>query len=212
MWQSLLNGIIMGSVLALLIGPVFFALLQTSIQKGFRAGALMATGVLFSDFLYILFCYLGLASLAESDLFRQLTGIIGGGIMIIFGILALVKPQPQQAASTTDVGAQLSPFRLMLKAFVLNTINPFSIVFWLAVVSKVFATEGEQETSKHLLFFVGLLSTAFGTDLLKVYSAKKLRAFITPRLLKMINIIVGLALMGFGLRAVYYGLSNKEIL
>jgi threonine/homoserine/homoserine lactone efflux protein len=41
----ILKGIVSGIVLALLIGPVFFTILQTSIEKGFWSGVFVAIGV-----------------------------------------------------------------------------------------------------------------------------------------------------------------------
>jgi len=55
MIQAVRTGIILGLTLAVLIGPVFFALLQTSIHKGFGAGVLVAIGISASDiFLHFL--------------------------------------------------------------------------------------------------------------------------------------------------------------
>ena len=60
--EIVLNGIISGIVLAFLIGPVFFTIIQTSIERGFWSGVFVAIGVSFSDALYILVSYLGLDS------------------------------------------------------------------------------------------------------------------------------------------------------
>ena len=57
--ESILNGVISGLVLACLIGPVFFTLLQTSIERGFWSGFFVAIGVSLSDAIYIALCYLG---------------------------------------------------------------------------------------------------------------------------------------------------------
>ena len=49
MLEPLLSGITFGLALALMVGPVFFALIQTSLHEGFRAGSFFATGVFISD-------------------------------------------------------------------------------------------------------------------------------------------------------------------
>ena len=43
--EIILSGIGMGIVLSFLTGPVFFALIKTSIEKGFYAGVALAAGV-----------------------------------------------------------------------------------------------------------------------------------------------------------------------
>ena len=57
--ESILNGVIYGIVLAFLVGPVFFTILQTSIERGFRSGFFVAMGVSLSDAFYISISYLG---------------------------------------------------------------------------------------------------------------------------------------------------------
>ena len=57
--EIILNGIISGIVLAFLIGPVFFLILSTSINKGFRQASFLATGVMLSDAMYIVIAYFG---------------------------------------------------------------------------------------------------------------------------------------------------------
>jgi threonine/homoserine/homoserine lactone efflux protein len=53
MIESIVSGIGLGFVLSFLTGPVFFALIKTSIEKGFYAGVSLAGGVLVSDIFYV---------------------------------------------------------------------------------------------------------------------------------------------------------------
>ena len=55
-----LKGIQLGFLLAFLVGPVFFTIIQTSVERGFWNGALVAVGVSLSDTLYVTICYFGL--------------------------------------------------------------------------------------------------------------------------------------------------------
>ncbi|MDA0314685.1 MAG: hypothetical protein O3A40_05240 [Bacteroidetes bacterium] len=45
MQQAILEGIELGLLLSMMIGPVFFALITTSIDHGFRQAAILALGV-----------------------------------------------------------------------------------------------------------------------------------------------------------------------
>ena len=53
----ILKGIVTGFILSIMIGPVFFVLLEISIRKGVKAGIAFDIGVLVNDFLYILIAY-----------------------------------------------------------------------------------------------------------------------------------------------------------
>ena len=47
--EPLFSGIGFGLLLAIMLGPVFFTILQTSLHEGFKAGLFLAFGVLLSD-------------------------------------------------------------------------------------------------------------------------------------------------------------------
>ena len=44
-----LQGILVGLTFAVLLGPAFFSLIQTSIQRGFRSGLFLALGISFTS-------------------------------------------------------------------------------------------------------------------------------------------------------------------
>src|SRR6187549_3796093 len=85
-----LNGIKLGIVLAFLIGPVFFTIIQTSVERGFGKGVLVSIGVSISDLFYVVICCLGLIRLVENPAFHQQMAYVGGGILLLFGIYYLL--------------------------------------------------------------------------------------------------------------------------
>ena len=62
MTEALLNERIFPREFAALLGPGFFALLQTSIHRGFRAGMCLSIGIFLSDVFVLLLCYFGSAA------------------------------------------------------------------------------------------------------------------------------------------------------
>ena len=50
MIHPLFEGIIIGLTMAVMLGPALFALLQTSIHRGTKAGVILAFGIFLSDF------------------------------------------------------------------------------------------------------------------------------------------------------------------
>src|SRR5688572_4644585 len=99
MIEALIQGIGWGFLLSLTIGPVFFALIQTSIHNGFKCGALMAFGIMLSDSLYIVITYLGVSSIKNVHSLEIWLGILGGIIMVAFGLTTLFKKTPQEVKS-----------------------------------------------------------------------------------------------------------------
>ena len=86
--EFLLKACSVGFLLSVMVGPVFFVLLETSIRRGFRAALVFDLGVLASDALYILLAYLFYAEVDKmsSGTNKALFGFIGGVIFIIYGI------------------------------------------------------------------------------------------------------------------------------
>lgn len=192
------NGFLMGLLLSVLIGPVFFALIQNSIEKGFWSGFFMAIGIALSDAFYIAITYFGVSRLIENESFNMWLGGIGGTIMLIFGGVYLFKPVPVKGARQRH-DEETKWFQQILKGFFLNGVNPFVLFFWIGVVSKV-SIDFDGEPNLLTVFFVTLIATVFATDVTKSYFATKLSEIVTPRFMKIMNRVVGIALLAFSLR------------
>ncbi|MFT7382165.1 MAG: threonine/homoserine/homoserine lactone efflux protein [Roseivirga sp.] len=203
------NGFLFGLLLCVLIGPVFFALIQNSIEKGFWSGVFMAIGVALSDVFYILITYFGISQLVESDSFEMWLGGIGGLFMLGFGVVYLLKPVAKSGVKKIEAGGT-NRFRQILKGFFLNGINPFVLFFWISIVSKV-SIDFEYSDNQALGFFVALVLTVFIVDVLKSHFATKLREIVTARFMKIMNRIVGIALILFALRLLNFVLDGFGI-
>ena len=192
------NGFIYGLLLSVLIGPVFFALIQNSIEKGFKAGAFMAIGIALSDSIYILITYFGISKLTENETFNMWLGGVGGAIMLGFGLVYIFKPVPAKGTKQAHDESGLW-FQQILKGFFLNGINPFVLFFWVGIMTKI-SISYQYSPNQTLIFFVVLIATVISTDLLKSYFAMKLSEIITPRFMKIMNRVVGLALIVFSVK------------
>ena len=193
-----INGFLFGLLLCVLIGPVFFALIQNSIEKGFWSGFFMAIGIALSDSFYIVITYLGISQLVDNPQFNMWLGGIGGLIMLGFGIVYLLKPVPKKGLKQLHQ-QDTKWFQQIVKGFLLNGINPFVLFFWLGIISKV-TLDFEYNTNQSLSFFVVLIATVFLSDVAKSYFATKLSQIVTPRFMKIMNRVVGIALILFSLR------------
>lgn len=193
-----INGLLFGLLLCVLIGPVFFALIQNAIEKGFFSGFFMAVGIALSDAIYILVTYLGISQLVDNPSFNMWLGGIGGSIMLIFGIFYMFKPVPTKGLKQLHA-EETKWFQQIVKGFVLNGINPFVLIFWIGIVSKI-TVDFQYNTNQAITFFIVLIATVFTVDILKSYFAVKLSEIVTPRFMKIMNRVVGVALVLFSLR------------
>ncbi len=92
--KAIVEGIGLGITLAILTGPAFFALLQTSIRNGYRSGIAFAIGVFISDTVLILLSYLGALNLFNDPKNNFVIGIIGGTILVVFGLFNIFQKHP----------------------------------------------------------------------------------------------------------------------
>ncbi len=196
--DALLTGIKYGLFLTILVGPLVFALIQAGVERGLRAGTMIGFGIWFSDLLFILAVYYGFTyvqAVTEWEHFELIVGIAGGIILIFTGIYTLVSKTPDINKSKKITGTYLA---LWIKGFIINTLNPFTVFFWVLVMTTVVA-DNEYTSQQSFLFFGGILGTIMITDSLKVILAKKLRHYLEIHHLKYVRKITGIALIIFGL-------------
>lgn len=193
-----------GLLLTVLVGPVFFTLIQTSIEKGFDKAILVAIGIFFSDVAYIALAYLGVSQLLENSGYDQWIAYGGGIILILFGIGSLFSSRRKARVVEKSVSAK-GFWRFILKGFFINGVSPFVLIFWIAAMSLATVEYGYSGTDL-VVFFVMILLIVFTTDVLKAHLAGKLRQLMTPRLFKILNVLVGISLIGFGIRMFSYSM------
>ena len=203
------KGLLFGLLLSFLMGPVFFALLQTSIEKGFKAGLFMAIGVSLSDSFYMFLTYTSVSFLSDNVQVKFALGLFGSLVMIGFGLFTFLKPVPTKGLRQPHFVSN-NYFRKILKGFILNSINPFILIFWLGVAGMI-TVELHYSFDQAFLFYAGVISMVLSADITKSYLANKLRDLITPRFMKILNRSVGIGLILFGFRLLYYAFEIKAL-
>jgi threonine/homoserine/homoserine lactone efflux protein len=207
---ELWKGLVFGIILSFIVGPVFFALIQTSIQKGFKAGAFLALGVSISDSLFIVLTFSGISKISDNIQFKFLLGITGALIMIAFGLISILKPIPEKGLAVDSLKSN-SYLRKIIKGFLLNTVNPFVLIFWIGIAGLV-TIEMSYSFNQASLFYIGVISMVLTMDITKSFMATKLRTVVTPHFMKIMNRGVGIVLILFGIRLFYYALEIKNMI
>jgi threonine/homoserine/homoserine lactone efflux protein len=203
MIQALLEGLSMGLLLSAIVGPVFFTLIQNSMEHGFRYAAVLALGILLSDTVYVILTFFGIKFLAEATYFQLILGYFGGLILIGFGISSLLK---KKISRPNTGGIEIPTKRkrtAFAKGFGVNGVNPFVLLFWISIASLV-STKDLWQGADISVYYFGILLTVFAIDLLKAFLAKQLSHMMTPRLMWLLNKAVGLVMIFFGLRLIWH--------
>lgn len=202
--EIVLKGIVSGLVLALLIGPVFFSIIQTSIERGFLSGVWVAIGVSISDALYIFLAYMGLSQVFSNGDNQRYMAYTGGVILFAFGAYYLfVKSRRVLNFKSVNIKST-SPLRLVAKGFIINGLSPMVLIFWLGTVSVATGEFGYTTTAQVVTFFGAIVGTVLITDIIKAKLADKLRTIMTPRFVRVMNLVLGVVMLIFGGRLLLY--------
>jgi threonine/homoserine/homoserine lactone efflux protein len=181
---------------------VFFTIIQTSIESGFWKGALVAVGVSISDALYVVICYFGFAQFINHPSVKIYMGYSGGGILILFGFYYLLFKSRQSKSEGTQPLLEKKHYRYIIKGFIINGFTPMVILFWIGTISVASLDFGYVKGIEFFLFFLAVLITVLATDVLKAFLADKLRLLITARSISIMNALLGIVMVGFGIRLI----------
>ncbi len=203
--QVILEGFGLGLVVSFSFGPAFWAVLQTGIDRGFKWGLLLSFGILLSDVTFIAISYIGASNLFSNDN-KVYIGIIGGIILIIFGLFTFFKkPDILRRRSPKYKTPKVpKPHSLVIKGYFLNLANPFIFFFWLAAMSFITAHADEGNLHEYVFTFFGSsLITIFMSDLLKCYVGYRFKRLLRPRIVFWINRGIGVILAVSGVVLIY---------
>ena len=182
MVQLVIQGFVLGVLLAFLIGPVFFALLDKSISKGKIAALVFDLGVLSSDILCLVLAYLGSKQLERFVTNNPWFFFVGGAAIVGYGLYLFVRPFNYQRHPIEMVPTTRNAIGLFSKGFLLNIINPGVLLFWITVVLMV-GGKYDFELATIVIHF-GATFLAFAIcDTLKIFGAAKLKQLMRPRML-----------------------------
>lgn len=194
-----IQGVILGLTLAVLVGPAFFTLIQTSMHRGFKPGLLLSVGIILSDITLVALTYLGAVRILDYGDNKHYFGLLAAAILILFGIFTFTRKVPLESDSLTDIKVkQPAALTYLIKGYFLNIANPFVIIFWMGVMGFVSQQYGVDKRSI-LSFFSATFLTIFSTDLLKSFIGGKIKSYLNPSVLIWVNRVVGAALVLFGL-------------
>ena len=200
-----INGLIFGLIFLLALGPAFFALIQTSIQQGFKKAIFLAIGVSVSDSFYVLIVLFGFAKVFDGDDFKFWMAIFGSGMLLGYAFYSWFKTP--KIFNEEANGAETNYGKIFLKGLLLNGLNPFIVVSWATWVSTI-TVNFNYEFGKQVQFFAGMLITILSMDVGKAFIAHRLKHLITVKFVKGMNRSIAIVLLLFTVRLVYYLFEN----
>lgn len=190
---ALEQGILSGITVSLMIGPIFFGLVDLTITKGWRSGLAYVAGIVVIDIILIMLVENLLNRIDFHDI-KQPMGIIGGILLLVFGIVIFMSKASTAHAPIEDIKTL---FQAFVKGIVINVLNPFVTVWWITMYT-TFSINYDSIAEK-IQFYFGILLMVFLFDLVKIRFAYFLKQKLTIDKLIIVKKIAGVCLFVFGI-------------
>jgi threonine/homoserine/homoserine lactone efflux protein len=210
MVEAILKGLALGVVLALSVGPIIFTIIKQSITVGHKGGFSFVAGVWLSDIILVILSNVFTAWVATLLEYKKMIGYAGSSFLVAMGVYffffkkVLIKPTGDNGHA--DHLSIHEMFRIFASGFIINTLNPGVLVFWLGNATVLALTH---TLKQRVVIFSVCLVINMGADVGKVMMAGKLRKRLTVHNLSIINKISGAILVVFGM-ALLYGVIFLE--
>ncbi|MHB1279138.1 MAG: LysE family translocator [Bacteroidia bacterium] len=185
------KGLLIGVGMSLMLGTVFFSLIQTSIMKGWNKGVLIATGVVFSDLIFISLALLGVQFIETGE--RNVW--IYSAAVILLTVMAINMLRDRKSSVLYPESRIGKALYYISNGFLLNVLNPANFLFWAGLAA--FARSDWGYETEHLLyFFAGCLMSIFGTEILISILAHKIKGYLSVKILLWINRVTAIVFLG----------------
>lgn len=205
--MAFLEGFVVGLGMIVFIGPVFFTLLKSALNYGFWAGMMVALGIFISDVVCVGLCAFGAIPFFKNTDNQFYLALGGSAILFGLGVKYLLRPNVNVDGQVKLHAGHYSMY--FTKGFLVNFVNPFVFLVWISVIG---LAQGKYGSGSDLwVFLTAALLAILTTDSLKVVFADRFKKFLQPQFLTRAYQVIGVVLIGFGVRLLWFALASSGI-
>jgi threonine/homoserine/homoserine lactone efflux protein len=194
-----IQSLIIGFSGAMMPGSLLTYTIEKSMKIGPKAGFLVSVGHSLLELLLVILLFLGLGKYLETPLAQMIIGILGGAVLIFFGV-SMIKDVVQgkiniemKESTTSKSGG------IILGSALISASNPYFAVWWAAVgLGLMMNAYNLLGLAGVVLFYTGHILADFTWYMSVSFVIGKTRRFINMKVYRVIIIILGAVLIGFG--------------
>jgi threonine/homoserine/homoserine lactone efflux protein len=205
----LVRGLAIGFAIAASLGPVGLLVIRRTIDRGWAYGFVSGLGVATADGMYGAIAAFGLTAVTDvlvgAD--RPL-GIVGGAVLLVLATRSLLAQRNASGGPVErrDGSRMTGPVTAWASMVGLTLTNPATILAFAALFASIGAGTGGTAGAASVSVGVFLGSAAWWALLTGVVSG--LRARLTPRVVRGLNGASALIIGGFGVVAIWLGVTG----
>lgn len=205
MVDAFLKGLAISLLLIFSVGPVIFTIIKQSINHGRRGGFSFIIGVWISDLIWVVLSN-GFSEAIKTLLdFKIPIGIAGCcfliGMGVYFAFIKKIKPRKQRedvkiaGDEYTLTGKRTNYFAILSSGFIINTLNPAVISFWVIMAASLASVYSFND---RIIIFTTCLGVNMLADIGKVLGAGYIGHKLSDRVILIINRASGVLYLIFG--------------
>lgn len=197
MLSKYLSGLKFGMLLQIAIGPMCLMVFNTAKNAGFAVAMSLVLAIALVDAFYIALAGIGVSKILENERVKKTVKIVGSLVLIVFGASIILGV----FGINIIPGLNLKPTSgsIFIQGLIMTLSNPLTIVFWGAVLTTKII-EDKMQKNDLFVFSVGLVSATVFFMTAVALLGTFLSSFIPPKVSDVLNVIVGLLIIYFGIR------------
>ena len=191
------DGLKFGMLLQLAVGPMCLMVFNTAKNVSFLVALSLVLAIALVDAFYILLAGLGVSKLIEKKNVKAILKIVGSLVLAIFGLNIILNVFNINLIP----GLNLKPntANIFIQGLILTLSNPITIVFWGSVLTTKIIDDGLKK-KELVIFSIGLVSATLLFLSFVALLGTVLSGFIPESISNILNIIVGLLIILFGIK------------
>lgn len=198
MITAFLEGALAGYGIAIPVGAIAILIVEVSLRRGFKTGAMAGAGAASADTIYAALAVLAGGTLASllvpvSGLIRTLSGMLLLGIGG-YGLWSINRPDPEADPGIDSGSGHRQPY---LRFLGLTLLNPLTIVYFSALILGG-GVQNLDSIPKQLVFVLGAGLSSLSWQILLALLGAVGHDRLSPKFQLAVSVIGYLVVIGFG--------------
>lgn len=205
--KKYLSGLRFGMLLQLAVGPMCLMVFNTAKDSGLLNALALVLAIALVDAFYITLAGFGVSKVLKNKKVSIIFKFVGAIVLVLFGLNIILGVFDIHIIPGLNVKPSTSS--LFLQGLILTLSSPMTIVFWGSILTSKIVEE-KFKTKELIAFSIGLVSSTLIFLSFVAVVGTFISSFIPEIVSKVLNIIVGLFIIFFGLKLVFKGDEKKD--